>query len=121
MRSMCTHQRIERGAVLSISLHCCPACVVRCPVLQVRKQKDEVMSKLGFVSQKQEQLMQSQALLDERLQQVRVCGMGGSVGRALIRRIEQGSSDGGAWAVVADLTKQLMGHGGCCVCLLFWA
>jgi hypothetical protein len=38
---------------------------------EVRKQKDELMAKLGAVGQKQEQLMQSQALLDERLQQVR--------------------------------------------------
>ena len=38
---------------------------------EVRKQKDELMTKLGSVGSKQEQLMESQAQMDERLRQVR--------------------------------------------------
>ncbi|GAX74809.1 hypothetical protein CEUSTIGMA_g2256.t1 [Chlamydomonas eustigma] len=37
---------------------------------EVRKQKDEVMARLGVVGKRQEQLMENQAQLDERLKQV---------------------------------------------------
>jgi hypothetical protein len=39
---------------------------------EVRKQKDEVMARLGVVGRRQEQLMESQAHLDERLKQVKI-------------------------------------------------
>ena len=45
-----------------------------CPPLsasQVRKQKDELMVKLGVVGAKQEQMIDSQAQMDERLRQVK--------------------------------------------------
>lgn len=37
---------------------------------EVRKQKDEMMAKLGMVGRKQEQMIESQAQMDERLKQV---------------------------------------------------
>lgn len=37
---------------------------------EVRKQKDELLAKLGAVGSKQEQMMENQVLMDERLRQV---------------------------------------------------
>ncbi len=38
---------------------------------EVRKQKDELMAKMGAVGRKQNQLIESQSQMDERLRQVR--------------------------------------------------